>query len=71
MQAVTNLQAQVHGQGFDSCRTYSYNLWNETLTQIEIPMNETVSPYFEAQLTKFYTALYHAHMAPTNYLEVH
>ena len=63
------MKAQIGSQDFDACHTFAYNLWNTTLTQIEIPTNGTASPYLEEQLIKFYSSLYHAHMAPTNYIE--
>ena len=63
------MQAQIGSQDFAACQSSSYQLWNTTLTQIEIPTNSSVSPYLEGQLIKFYTALYHSHVAPTNYVE--
>ena len=66
---MTNLQAQVGNSDFNDCQALAQTVWNQTLSRVEV---RVPSPEGEVadQLVRFYTALYHAHNAPTQYNEV-
>ena len=53
-----NLEAEISGWNFDETRKNIENDWNELLGRIEVESEN------EKELTKFYTALYHATLYP-------
>lgn len=62
--AEANLQAELAGWDFNTVRKESEDLWRKTLSKIEISSED------KEILTNFYTALYHANIAPYNYQDV-
>lgn len=63
-QAERNLQAELTGWSFADVLEGSRQAWREVLSKIEISSDD------RDVLTNFYTALYHAHIAPFNYQDV-
>ena len=59
-----NLQAEIPGWNFDKVRTDAKNAWNNELAQIEVAGGS------DAQLTTFYTALYHTKIQPNIFQDV-
>lgn len=62
--AEANLQAELADWDFNTVRKDSEDLWRKTLSKIEISSED------KEILTNFYTALYHANIAPYNYQDV-
>ncbi|MDN7933928.1 glycoside hydrolase family 92 protein [Burkholderia metallica] len=68
--AQANLQAEGAALAFDDARTRAAGLWNDRLNTIQIDDAgnlASLNPTQKANLTKFYTALYHVFSAPTLY----
>ncbi|WP_107311534.1 GH92 family glycosyl hydrolase [Burkholderia metallica] len=68
--AQANLQAEGAALAFDDARTRAAGLWNDRLNTIQIDdagNPASLNPTQKANLTKFYTALYHVFSAPTLY----
>lgn len=63
-QAEQNLISELPHWDFDKVRAESEAIWNSVLGKIKIESRDT------AVLTNFYTAMYHAHIAPYNYQDV-
>ena len=63
------MAAQINGQDFEECYSFATDLWNQTLSVVQIEADAS-SPYYEMELIKFYTGLYHSFTAPTAYNEV-
>nr|WP_314594108.1 GH92 family glycosyl hydrolase [uncultured Porphyromonas sp.] len=63
-QAEKNLAAELPHWDFDAVHQDSRRIWSEILSKIEIETADS------AVLRNFYTALYHAHIAPYNYQDV-
>ena len=63
-QAEKNLTAELPHWDFDAVHQDSRRIWSEVLSKIEIETADS------AVLRNFYTALYHAHIAPYNYQDV-
>jgi predicted alpha-1,2-mannosidase len=63
-QARINLYAEIRGRNFDQIKNETQAIWEKTLSVIEISSAD------ELNLVKFYTALYHALLAPTMFDEV-
>ena len=59
-----NLEAEIKGWDFDAVRNEAKAAWNSELSQI------TVSGGTEAELTNFYTALYHTKIHPNTFQDV-
>lgn len=59
-----NLEAEAQGNDFDTYRKEAETQWNRELGRIEVEGGT------EAQQTTFYTALYHAMIAPTLFSDV-
>lgn len=59
-----NLEAELNHWNFEKVRNDAKNDWNKELSKIE------VSGGSDAQLTNFYTSLYHAMIAPNIYQDV-
>ncbi len=59
-----NLQAEIPGWNFEKVRSDAKNAWNKELSKIE------VSGGSQAQMTNFYTALYHTMIAPNIFQDV-
>ncbi|WP_102408336.1 GH92 family glycosyl hydrolase [Parabacteroides bouchesdurhonensis] len=62
--AAKNLQAEVTENDFDRYHAQAVQKWNKELSKIEVKGNNTDDK------VKFYTALYHAMIAPTLYSDV-
>ena len=63
-QAEKNLAAELPHWDFDAVHQESRRIWSEVLSKIEIETTDS------SVLRNFYTALYHAHIAPYNYQDV-
>ena len=63
-QAEKNLTAELPHWDFDAVHQESRRIWSEVLSKIEIDTADS------SVLRNFYTALYHAHIAPYNYQDV-
>mgnify|MGYP000912816119 FL=1 len=63
-QAEKNLAAELPHWDFDAVHQESRRIWSEVLSKIEIETADS------SVLRNFYTALYHAHIAPFNYQDV-
>ena len=63
-QAEKNLTAELPHWDFDAVHQESRRIWSEVLSKIEIETTDS------SVLRNFYTALYHAHIAPYNYQDV-
>ena len=63
-QAEKNLAAELPHWDFDAVHQDSRRIWSEILSKIEIETADS------SVLRNFYTALYHAHIAPFNYQDV-
>ena len=63
-QAEKNLAAELPHWDFDAVHQDSRRIWSEVLSKIEIETTDS------SVLRNFYTALYHAHIAPYNYQDV-
>ena len=59
-----NLAAEIPGWNFEKVRSDAKNAWNKELSKIE------VSGGSQAQMTNFYTALYHTMIAPNIFQDV-
>jgi predicted alpha-1,2-mannosidase len=59
-----NLEAEIEGWDFDTVRAKAKAAWNEELSQI------TVKGGTAAELTNFYTALYHTKIHPNTFQDV-
>lgn len=64
LQAEKNLKAELPEWNFDEIHSDSRKIWQSILSLIEIQSQDT------ATLRNFYTAMYHAHIAPFNYQDV-
>ena len=62
--AMRNLQAEMPDNDFDKCLASARKDWDEQLGKIEIECGDW------DEKVKFYTALYHAMLAPTTYSDV-
>ena len=62
--AEKNLTAELPHWDFDAVHQESRRIWSEVLSRITIETKDTTV------LKNFYTALYHAHIAPYNYQDV-
>ena len=62
--AEKNLTAELPHWDFDAVHKESRHIWSEVLSRITIETKDTTV------LKNFYTALYHAHIAPYNYQDV-
>ena len=63
-QAEKNLAAELPHWDFDAVHQESRRIWSEILSKIEIETADS------SVLRNFYTAMYHAHIAPYNYQDV-
>ena len=63
-QAEKNLATELPHWDFDAVHLESRRIWSEVLSKIEIETADS------SVLRNFYTALYHAHIAPYNYQDV-
>lgn len=62
--AVRNMEQELSGWDFDAVHSESRKIWRETLSKIDIETADSTV------LRNFYTAMYHAHIAPYNYQDV-
>jgi predicted alpha-1,2-mannosidase len=62
--ALLNLAAELGNKSFDTLRAQAAAAWNAELNKIQVSGGST------AQLTNFYTALYHAMLAPNVFMDV-
>jgi len=62
--ALRNLQAEISDWNFDRVRTAAVRAWNKELNKIEVTGGS------DAQLKTFYTAMYHAMLAPNLFMDV-
>ncbi|MDD3744215.1 MAG: GH92 family glycosyl hydrolase, partial [Lentimicrobiaceae bacterium] len=59
-----NMDAEIAGWDFDETRTKATTLWNKELNKIQVSGKD------ETSKTIFYTAMYHAMIAPNTYYDV-
>eukprot|EP00049_Salpingoeca_infusionum_P012982 m.241311 g.241311 ORF g.241311 m.241311 type:complete len:752 (+) comp15323_c0_seq1:878-3133(+) len=64
-QAQANLNQQIAGSTFAKCRQATENEWDAKLSLVQVNDDNASKD----DLTIFYTALYHAHLAPTTWTE--
>ena len=62
--AKKNLEAEMPGWDFEGTRKEARRKWNECLAQVEAESADS------AVLTNFYTAMYHAHIHPSLFMDV-
>nr|WP_121273185.1 GH92 family glycosyl hydrolase [Pedobacter schmidteae] len=62
--ALMNMQAEIPGWDFDRVKQQGQQLWNKELQKIEVKTKNT------ADAINFYTAMYHAFLSPTVYMDV-
>ncbi|MGX5817762.1 GH92 family glycosyl hydrolase [Chitinophaga lutea] len=62
--ALRNLQAEAPGWDFDAVRRKAREAWNGELSKVQ------VTALSDDDLINFYTALYHAYLGPTTYMDV-
>lgn len=61
--ALNNLRSEVPHWDFDRVKQEGQALWNKELHKIEARLNS------EDEMTSFYTAMYHAFLSPTTYMD--
>jgi len=62
--ALMNMQAEIPGWDFDQIKQQGQQLWNRELQKIEVKTKNT------EDAINFYTAMYHAFLSPTVYMDV-
>jgi predicted alpha-1,2-mannosidase len=62
--ALENLRTEIPGWNFNAVCEQAKNAWNKELEKIDVTMNN------KEDLVNFYTALYHASLSPTIYMDV-
>jgi predicted alpha-1,2-mannosidase len=62
--ALENMKKEVPGWDFDKVKKQSQEIWNTELNKIQI---ETIQ---KEDLVNFYTAMYHAFLGPTEYMDL-
>lgn len=62
--ALLNMQSEIPGWNFDQVKQKGQELWNKELQKIEVKTKDT------ADAINFYTAMYHAFLSPTVYMDV-
>lgn len=62
--AMNNLQTEVPGWDFDAIRRQGHKMWNDELRKIAVQSKN------QNELVNFYTAMYHAFINPTVYMDV-
>jgi len=62
--ALENMKKEVPGWDFDKVKKQSQEIWNNELNKIQI---ETIQ---KEDLVNFYTAMYHAFLGPTEYMDL-
>ena len=61
--ALANLRAEIPGWDFNEVKQKGQDLWNQELGKIKVQMNN------KEDLVNFYTAMYHAFISPTVYMD--
>lgn len=62
--AVQNLEAETKGKSFDDVKKEAQATWNKELSRIKATTLD------EGEMTNFYTAMYHAMLSPTEYMDI-
>ncbi|MDG3582657.1 GH92 family glycosyl hydrolase [Galbibacter sp. CMA-7] len=62
--AIKNMKAEIPHWDFDKVKTESQEKWNKELNKVQI------EPINNAEMINFYTAMYHAFLGPTEYMDV-
>lgn len=62
--ALKNLEAEAKGKNFDQVKAEAQATWNKELSRIKATTLD------EGEMTNFYTAMYHAMLSPTEYMDV-
>ncbi len=68
--AMANLEAEGKGFDFDQYHQEARQLWNQELAKIQIDLSNIDAKDRDDQKTVFYTAMYHAMLAPTLFGDV-
>ena len=63
MGAVANMKAEIPDWDFDRVKKEARQQWNNELSKV------TIEPLEKSDLTNFYTAMYHAFLGPTVYMD--
>jgi predicted alpha-1,2-mannosidase len=61
--ALENLRTETPGWDFDQVRTAGQEQWNRELAKVDVQMNS------REEMVNFYTAMYHAFISPTVYMD--
>ncbi|MEO6134578.1 MAG: GH92 family glycosyl hydrolase [Ginsengibacter sp.] len=62
--AAENMRSEIAGWNFDKVKKEGQDKWNKELQKIEVVMNS------KEDMTNFYTAMYHAFLSPSIYMDV-
>lgn len=62
--ALLNMRAEIPGWDFDAIKKQGQEAWNNELNKIQVQMSTT------EDMVNFYTAMYHAFLSPTVYMDV-
>lgn len=62
--ALLNMKEEIPGWNFDLVKKQGQNQWNNELNKVEVKMNS------REDMINFYTAMYHAFLSPTVYMDV-
>ncbi len=62
--AVQNLEAETKGKKFDDVKKETQATWNKELARIKATTLD------DGEMTNFYTAMYHAMLSPTEYMDI-
>lgn len=65
-----NMRTEVGGRSFDTLRERAHDTWNSTLGQVAVRSGKREQADRSAQLTTFYTALYHTMLHPNVFDDV-
>ncbi len=62
--AISNLRSEISDWNFERVKREAQTAWNKELSRIQVTTLD------EGEMTNFYTAMYHAFLAPTVYMDV-
>lgn len=62
--ALKNMEEEIPHWDFDKVKTDARNLWNKELNKVVVEAEN------DAEMTNFYTAMYHSFLGPTEYMDV-
>ena len=62
--ALLNMRSEIPGWDFEKVKQDAQNLWNDALNKVVVETNNN------GEKINFYTAMYHAFLSPTLYMDV-